>query len=59
MNPAEVMDTPGAKTSTQGPPLEKEAMESALSVAPTVIASAVCAGEDPHASLELLPAAMT
>src|SRR5204862_1472503 len=43
------MFTPGANRSTQGPTLDHEARASCTSVAPTVIASAVSAGDLVHA----------
>jgi len=49
---------PGANTSTQGP-LEKLDLPSPRSVEPTVMASAVDAGDLRHASPLLFPAATT
>lgn len=54
---ADVMETPGAKRSRQVPKFENEARASLLSVAPTVMASAVRLGEPLHASAFSLPAA--
>ena len=54
---ADVMLTPGANRSTQVPKFENDARVSVLSVAPTVIASGVAAGEKVHASADELPAA--
>src|SRR5438874_5789171 len=51
--------TPGAKRSTQRPKLEKGARASARSVAPTVIASAVRAGDSSHALRLWFPADTT
>jgi len=51
--------TPGAKISRQVPKQLKLALASELSVAPTVIAEATKAGENPHASALELPAATT
>ena len=42
---ADLMLVPGANMSTQFPKLEKVARQSLLSVAPTVMATAVLAGE--------------
>ena len=50
------MPDPGAKMSTQVPQLEYDARASFISVAPTVSALAVLAGDWPQASLLLLPA---
>jgi hypothetical protein len=52
-----VIFTPGAKMSRQVPKLENVARASALSVAPTVIAFGVAAGEELQAFLLSLPAA--
>ena len=56
---AEVIDTPGAWISTQGPKFENDAFASVFEVAPTVIAEAARAGEAVHASAFELPAATT
>src|SRR3989442_13676660 len=47
---SDVVFTPGAKMSTQGPKLENDAMLSLMSVAPTVSASGALAGEVLQAS---------
>src|SRR5689334_15148715 len=47
---AEVIDEPGAKTSTHAPKFEKVERASLLVVEPTVSAVATLAGEKPHAS---------
>src|SRR5437762_5688892 len=52
------MSTPGAKTSTQLPKLEKDARKSLSSLAPTTSASVTSAGEPVQALTLLLPAAM-
>ena len=54
---AERIATPGAKRSTHEPKFENEARRSALSVAPTVSASPVRAGDTLHAFWFSLPAA--
>jgi hypothetical protein len=51
--------TPGANTSKQAPKFENDARTSVLPVAPTVIALDSDAGEYPHASRLLFPAATT
>jgi hypothetical protein len=53
------MFTPGAKTSTQSPKFEKDARESVIVEAPTVIALGELAGVLEHASVLSLPAATT
>ena len=57
VNHDEVMAWPGAKASRQPPKLENAARASVLVVAPTVMTSEVEAGEVPHASMLLFPAA--
>ena len=56
---AEVMFEPGAHRSTQEPKFEYAACASERSIAPIVSADGARAGEDEHASVELLPAATT
>lgn len=56
--PALSISTPGAKRSTQDPQLEKDALLSFWSLAATVTAPRVLAGEVLHASWSSLPAAM-
>jgi hypothetical protein len=51
------METPGAKISRALPKLEKEALVSELSVAPTVKAVGARAGDEVEASVALFPAA--
>jgi hypothetical protein len=55
----DVMETPGANTSTHEPKFEKLARTSVEPVAPTVIAEGSLAGDTPHALALLLPAATT
>jgi hypothetical protein len=55
----ETMPTPGAKMSRHVPKLEKDALASFVAVAPTVMASAAEAGEDPQAYVFEFPAATT
>ena len=57
--PAEVIETPGAITSTHFPRLLKLAKVSVRSLAATVIAFGTRAGEDLHASCFEFPAATT
>ena len=52
-----MMSSPGAKTSTTDPKLEKEARASAIVVAPTVIAEGARAGLEVAASALSFPAA--
>src|SRR5215212_5854683 len=54
---AEVMLEPGATMSTHVPKFEKLERASLLVVEPTVMAAPTRAGEEPHASALLLPAA--
>ena len=54
---ADVMDEPGANTSTHVPKFEKDDRESLDAVAPTVIAEDSLAGDRTHASVFSLPAA--
>lgn len=54
---AEMMSTPGPKMSTTGPKLEKDALLSLRSVAPTVQTAGAEAGEALRASMPSLPAA--
>ena len=56
---APVILTPGALMSTQEPKLEKDALLSAIPVAPTVIALGALAGDLVQASKFSLPAATT
>jgi hypothetical protein len=56
---AEIMSFPGAKMSTQAPKLEKDALASISSVAPTVIAPVAEDGESKQASAPEFPAATT
>jgi len=58
VDPAEVMDTPGAKRSRHVPQFVNQAASSELPVAPTVIASATRAGEVVHGSTDEFPAAI-
>lgn len=55
--PVVVTSFPGAKISTTVPKLEKDANTLAASYAPTVMASATCAGVHIPASIPSLPAA--
>ena len=55
----DVMETPGANTSTHEPKFEKLARRSVEPVAPTVIAKGALAGDTPHALALSLPAATT
>jgi hypothetical protein len=56
---AEIMLTPGAKISTHVPKLEKDALESSLPVAPTVIAFVAEAGDVKQAFAFEFPPATT
>ena len=56
---AETIETPGALTFTQLPRFEKPTNVSFTSVAPTVIAAAMRAGDDQQASDPAFPAAAT
>ncbi len=56
---AEVIATPGAIMSTQLPILLKDAIESLLALAATVMAPGTLAGEELHAFVALFPAATT
>ena len=55
----DVIETPGANTSTHEPKFEKPARVSAEFVAPTVMAEGSLAGDTPHALALSLPAATT
>jgi hypothetical protein len=57
LNHADRIDEPGAKISRHVPKFEKEDRASVLVVEPVVIALAARAGELPHASALLFPAA--
>ena len=57
--PADMMETPGAKMSTQVPKFVKDARLSVDAVAPTVTTLVLYAGEKPHALDALFPAATT
>ena len=59
VNHADLMDSPGANTSSTAPKFEKLARASVMPVAPTVIASATRAGDVLDALTLLLPAATT
>jgi hypothetical protein len=56
---AEIMPTPGAKMLMHVPKLEKDALESSLTVAPTVIAFIAEAGDVKQASAFEFPPATT
>jgi len=52
-----MISEPGAKISTQEPKLDHDDRESRIVAAPTVMAEAERAGDIPHASFPLFPAA--
>ena len=56
---ADLIPDPGANMSTHSPKLENDERVSLVVVEPTVIALGAAAGENPHASAVLFPAATT
>jgi len=54
-----MVESPGAKMSTQLPQFDDPAFKSALVVDPTLMASGAEPGDCPHASALLFPAAVT